>query len=366
MEIEIKKPYLEYLLEKASVVPVGVTAPLSLQGFLFSLKEGKILEVCRTDTLLSVLARTDMVTVLDESPPLEVLIHSDRLSRLVKSLESDTIQMKTLSSENVEIKAGNYFACWRSLSLSKFPRIPLWKEDELSFISLDSEKFIEAVSRVLPVADQEGFQINLRQLYFQKGLCWATDGFSYREVVTGLPSTFDLILPIIAAKLVKFIKLSQMDSFLFAEDNSFYYFVLGKDVFVCRVSNVSPPSVESLLSVLSGEKQIWFLVEKKHLIDLVSRIGITCEEGSKRVSFSITDDRLTISGKDDMGNQSQESLVIGLQGSKKGKRTFDIHWEFFIKILNSMKEETVCLAVDRDFVILKEKSGYAVLPLLRR
>jgi len=363
MEIIVKRDFLEHLLRKVGTVLVGTDAESFLRSFLLEL-DVNVLKVARTDTELSAIVHTDKVKVISMEVPTQVLIEAERFGELVPKLDGDEVRL-LLTKDRVSIEAGSYKGSLKLNDLSKYPSIAVGEEENV--MKLDAQNFVKALERVNYAASRGQIQDNLKQLTFVGGRCWASNGSRYQEIVTHLPKGFQLTLPIIALELIKFIRLSGARTVEFEETGNFYFFKMNQDLFSCKHSHVPVTSESVLLKKLNEEKQGVFLTRVGKLKAMVNRISLTTKEVSGEIHFEVENNKLTLSAEDEFKNKSQETFPINLQGNKKEvRRSFDMKWLLLLEALQVITDESVLVAIDKEFLVLKSDDSKALVPMVNK
>lgn len=358
MKIKIQRSFLEALLFKADTVSGG-KAMTALNSFLIELVDGRI-QVVKTDRMLSVIAETRAFELLGSDGPTRFMINSPRLMSLVKNLEDGDVVF-TITDSGIEIEAGGYVANWLLEDASKFPPLPQFSVDNM--VQLDTKKFVEAVDRVKFAASADSLTAIYKQIYFEAGDCWAIDGYRFQNVKSGLQDSFEMILPVAAMEIIKFLKLGNSEKFLFKTDNNFYVLGIGPDFFICRVPQLSIPSYADFLNKIgysTEEGRLSF--EVPLLMRMAKRIGITSAEGSSRIDFNvIPGHNVEIIGKDEFGNRSKETLTAAVTGKAK---KFGLHWMDLVLALSSVKSGSAELLVYKQHLGIRTEDGIGILPML--
>ena len=361
MEILLRKSFLEHLLTKVETIAVEKDASKWLQSFLLELDDG-VLKVARTDTELTAVVYTDKIKVISAEAPTRSLIPAETFGELIPKLDGENVRL-ILSENRVSIQSAGYSGSLVPSDASEFPSIATGTGDNV--MKLPAQNFASALARVNYAASRGQIQDNLRQVMFEGGRCWAIDGFRYQEVVSHLPKGFKLTLPIIAQELANFIKLTKVETLEFEETENFYFFKMGRDLFLCKHSQVIPTSEDSLLRKLNEEKQGVFLTDVEKLRKMLRRVQLTAEEKSGKVHFKVEKKTLTMSAKDEFKNKSQDVIPISLQGNTK-EREFDIRWFLLLEALDAINDKSVLVCVDEEFIVLKSDDSKALVPMLRK
>ena len=364
MEITIKKDFLEHLLGKASTVSVTGGKARFLQSFLLEL-DGEVLKIARTDMELAAVAYTNQVDIGSREVPTRVLIDAEKFYELIKRSDGDLVYLGVSKSE-VEIETGGYQGVWKTYDLSKYPSIATSLGKNV--IKLDTQKFVQALERSNYAASRGQMQPNLRQVMFENGRCWATDMGRYQEIITNLPKMFKMTLPIVALDLVKFIKLSGVDTVEFEETEDFYFFKMKDDLFLCKHPHIKVVNESLLFKKLNEVRQGNFLVEVQKLKSTVGRIRLTAETQAGKVHFEISKDdkTLTVSAEDDFKNKSKEAFPILLQGNKKETiRKFDMNWVLLSEALQAISDKIVQIFIDKEYLVVKSDDSKALIPMVK-
>ena len=367
MKIEIQRLYLLNLLEKASTVSGSSAISPFLRSFLLEVEpyhdvgkgeDSRMFNVLRTDRVLGVVAHTDAFTVLEDKEPYRVLIHADKFLNLVRNLESESVVINVPDGYSVQIEADSFKANWMAFDISQFPDLPrcLSTKDMLKIKSAD---FIKAVERVRYASGKDSVQSNFKQVFFDESGCWAWDGFTYQQVDFETEKPF--AIPLEAIDVVKFARISGVEDMYVGVSPESLHFVVGLDIFVAQNPNVKAPNT-SVLDKLRKKSPGFFVVEVAQLRKLIKRIGITSD--NNRIAVDVRDKSVTVSGKDDLDNKSNESVPIKFEGDVAKLNRFSLNWEFLDKALTSIESKTVKISVETSHIILEGEDSYGVLSML--
>ena len=367
MKIEISRLYLLNLLEKASTVSGSSSITPSLKSFLLEVGEGgvskrddnRLLHVLRTDRVLSVVAHTDSFTVLEDTQPYRVLVHAEKFLNLIRNLESENVTLNVPDDYSIQIEADSFKANWMSFDIKQFPDLPKCVSTK-SMFKVKTAQFIKAVERVKYAAATDSVHVSLGQVFFSDEGCWAWDGFTYQQVDFKTKVAFSL--PLEAVDVVKFAKLSGVAEMYVGVSDEALHFVMGQDMFVSRNPKVVAPSVD-LLAKFVKKTQGSFIVEVAQLRKLIKRIGITSD--NSRLIFDVKEKTLTVSGKDNLDNKSNESVPITFEGDSVAMRRFSVNWEFMDKALSAVDSKTATMYIDANHVIFRGDDCYGILPMLK-
>jgi len=363
MKFIIRRPFLLALLEKAWTVTIGGTLSTT-KGFYFVQKDDT-LTVARTDSILSAVASTNVVNWVNKEAPNEFLVDAEKFLRLIRGLACDEVSLSVEDNE-IAISGDNFNAEWLLFDLKDFPKLPVYHR-EMS-LEVPTIEFVGAVDRIRYAASIESLTSAYKQIYFENGACWATDGYNYQAVETKITLPNQVALPLIGLDVVKFLRLSGVSSFFLSWDDDHYYFMIGNDAFVCRRSPVQPPNpLLDFYGKLSMEyhKLPYFTFEVRLLRRIVERVAITGSFSNKRIWFHVTPTTLTINGVDEDGNSSSEVLIITLNGDKTD-RTLGIHYEMLLSALASVRKESANFRFNKNHFLITSEDSTAILPLLKK
>lgn len=366
MQFTIRRQYLVSLLDKAWSASVGGLLATT-KGFHFA-KSGEHLRVVRLDKIIGAVASTNVVTWLDNPSPQEFLVDADKLMRLIKSLTCEDIEMGTTDGKVLFIRGGEFSAKWNLFDLTDFPCLPSYETRE-NQVTISVKDFVLAVERVKAFTSAEALSVAYKQIYFENESCWGSDGYNYQMVKTNIALPKGVIaIPLIGLDVVKFLKLSGVTNFDLSWDDNFFYFYTGADLFICKRSQVEPPSafVDFFSKMaLESHKSPHFTFDVTRMEGIVERVAITGSSTQKKVLFTLQPALLTVKGVDEDGNVSQEDLVVTMAGEKVEK-TIGVHYEMFLKALHAISLPAATLFLEKDHIKLTSENGIAVLPLLKK
>lgn len=367
MKVKIKRVYLLNLLEKASTVSGTASVTPLLKSFLLEVGEGgvskrsdnRMFHVLRTDTALSVVAHTDSFEMVDDVAPYRVLVHGEKFLNLMRNLECEDVVLNIPDAFSIKIEADEFKANWIAYDSGQFPELPKCV-DTKDMLKVKVGMFVNAVERVRHATSQDSVQSSFKQVFFTEEGCWASDGFTYQRV--NFPVDLKLSLPIESLDVVKFAKLSGIEEMYIGVTKDLLYFVVGQDIFLSQSSKVKTPFIQ-LLTKLDKKNQGHFYVEVAQMRKLIKRIGITSEKG--RVYFDVAATKLTVSGKDKLDNESNESFPIKFEGAQKAKKKFPVNWEFLDNALGAVRSKGVMMVVDNNHIIFQGDDCYGVVPMIK-
>jgi DNA polymerase III sliding clamp (beta) subunit (PCNA family) len=364
MQFIIRRQFLLALLEKAWTVTIGGTLSTT-KGFYFVQKDDTI-TVARTDSVLSAVASTNVVNWVDKEGPSEFLVDAEKFLRLARGLTCEEVSITVTSTNKIAISGDNFNAEWLLFDLSDFPKLPVYLREPN--VEVSTIEFVGAVDRVRYAASIESLTSAYKQIYFENKSCWATDGYNFQKVVTKIELPAPIALPLIGLDVVKFLRLSGVSSFFVSWDDNYYYFTIGNDAFICQRSTAQPPNpLEDFYSKLSAtpNKLPFFVFEVRLLRRIVERVAITGSFSNKRIWFYVAPALLTVKGVDEDGNVSEEGMTISFNGDKAG-RTLGIHYEVFLDALQSLRDESAELRLDRNHILITSSDSTTILPLLKK
>lgn len=367
MKVQIKRLFLLDLLEKASTVTTASTTSPFLQSFLLEIGEGgttkrtdkRLFHVLRTDTVLSAVAHTDKFELLEDTEPYRTLVNAPYFLDLVRNLESEEIILTIPDEFSIQIEADSFKANWTCFDVKKFPKVPKCI-DTKDMHKMKTETFVRGVERVKYAVAKDSVQSNLKQIFFSKKECWASDGFVYQRV--DCPTDVEFSLSNDAFDVTKFAKLSGVEDMYFKITDDSIFFIFGQDIFMCQKSNVKPPFM-ALFSKMAAKNQGRFIVEVEQLRKIIKRIGITTVEN--KVTFNVKQKSLTVSGEDISANKSQEVLPIEFAGSQKALRKFNVNWEFLDKALSVVRSKTIELHIDLTMLQITGEDCVGIIPMFK-
>jgi len=363
MIFKIKWSYLEALVNKASTVGGEITSPI-LDSFLFEL-QGDLLKVFRTNKVLSVVATTEHFDLEDETEPHRFVIDGKDFYDLVKSLkERKTVTFETLKDNFIGIRAGKFKGSWNGQNPEDYPKLPKPMKGS-KLITVNAIQFFKALEKIKYAAMRDGLRLEFRQAYFDGVNCWASDDARYQKALTDCGGTkFKMVLPVEGFDVAAFLKLSNAEKVSIGETADYYFFIIKDDMFLCKKSNVEAVCPEILLQNLDAETQGYFYFDVALLSDIVARIGLTAPHGSRRIQFEIQKDKLVVKSKNRTQSESEESIVISLQGHQDVTKKFGLDWEFLSEALKVINEKSAVMWVDKEHIVLDDgKGGIGVVPM---
>jgi len=362
VKIAIKKAYLDNMLKRVSLSPGGLLG--SINALVMGVKDG-LFYLHRADKSVEVLVQTDLFKAVGADEKLRIVVSLDRLTQLVKFLSSKNIAfvLEPGKTKIVISDGEGYEAEWSLVSGEGIPGLPSLEGKGGDETRISVEAFLSAVNCVNYAASRDGVRMDLMQIVFKDKKCWATDFFRYQETV--IDSPISMVLPVAALDVLKFIGLSGVQELTIREDDDFYYFITGSDLFMCRKSKVSPISPKEVFFSKMSEvgSRTRFSVERMYLMDVIKRISITSERGSSKIRFKLDDKKMKLSGADDFGNKGVETLNVHVELGEVLE--FYTHWEYLLQALQAVKDDTVEMIADKNHVLISTETTLGIVPVLR-
>lgn len=336
MQFTIRRFILQILLEKAAtVVPWQASAMAVLKNFRFELSPDR-LRITATDTELSMIATTEMVTV--EQAGIAVF-PARKLAEIVREAEDADVHI-TVANLAASIRIGR--TSWR-LKLAvgdDYPALP--KINDVVFTAVDRTAFASALHTVR-YATPTASRASLAMIDVRDGRMIACDGARYQQVrFETLP--FPFRIPIGAVDdLTRLLKITDLDTIHIGESDNHLIVRFAADVFVINKLVAQFPDLDAMFLRPALENRHQLTVDKAHLLVAVKRIRINADQETSAIALTLTEDieggKLTVTARDKYGNTASEEVEAGWAGAG---RTIVVNHQFLADLLNAYRN-TVCV-----------------------
>ena len=308
--ISMKKFVLEELLVKASaVVPSRDVIPV-LKNFLVEVEDG-LIRVIATDMAMSVVAKSEMVTVLKKG---RAVFPAKRMLELVHEAAEGDIEIEVHDLQ-ASIRVGRTQWSLRLSDDSEYPGLP--DESDIEFTKVAREKFVAALSSVRCAAARDSVRPNLMMVDVSAGRMRAADGVRFQQV--SVDKDFpEVQIPIYAVDdLLKIMRASEADNIELGSDDECLIFRVGEDMFVAQLLNAEFPNVDEQLlkPALANDQQ--FSVDRNELATAVKRVRITADEETSAVILLLTKNALSVTSRDKAGSWTREALDAAWAGKDR-------------------------------------------------
>lgn len=317
MEFKVNSVELEKLLIKIiPAVPTRTPMPV-LENFLFDIKGG-LLTIFATDLEIS-LKSSLPVTTSDE---LSVVVPAKLLFDIVRSLKETDILFKVDSVGNkMQLVTDNGEYTITYLEADEYPDIPVFPGEE----NKDQVVELELAGSGLKYAfDHTSFAMSKEEMrpammgtlleFVDEGLRFvATDGHRLvNMLMKGVGQGVDnqYIIPEKAVTVLS--KLVDDNAVKVYLSKTHVSFILKDIELITRLIGQKYPDYKSVIPL---ENEFHMKVKTKELQDAIKRMMLFSTSTTRRVKFSVADNKLEISAEDhDMGTAGKENLFCEYDG----------------------------------------------------
>ncbi|GJQ62077.1 MAG: DNA polymerase III subunit beta [Melioribacteraceae bacterium] len=317
MEFKVNSVELEKLLIKIiPAVPTRTPMPV-LENFLFDIKGG-LLTIFATDLEIS-LKSSLPVTTSDE---LSVVVPAKLLFDIVRSLKETDILFKVDSVGNkMQLITDNGEYTITYLEADEYPDIPVFpgeenKDDvvELELAGSGLKYAFEHTSFAMSKEEMRPAMMGTLLEFVDEGLRFvATDGHRLvNMLMKGVGEGVDnqYIVPEKAVTVLG--KLVDDNSVKVYLSKTHVSFILKDIELITRLIGQKYPDYKSVIPL---ENEFHMKVKTKELQDAIKRMMLFSTSTTRRVKFSVADNKLEISAEDhDMGTAGKENLFCEYDG----------------------------------------------------
>lgn len=359
-EFRLKKFIAQGLFEKASaVVPTKDILPV-LKNFQVEVAEDN-LSVVATDMELSVVCHTSVVST---DTPGTVVLPAKKVLEIIREAPDGDLLFE-VADETLTISAGGARWILRLPSGDDYPPMPTL--GEVSWESVDREKFLTALSSVYSAAATDMTRPSLMMVNVQGGKMTACDGVRFQQTSVEYPG--DVQIPIGAVSdLVKLLRVSDVQEIGVGQTEFHLAFKVGQDAFLSAKLMATFPDVEALLLRPALMNTDEFSVVTGDLVSAVRRVRINADEDSMALILEISEDSCTVVSRDKFGNKASETISAVWAGKP---RTVAVNHKYLLDMV-SMHSGTSCqffLGEDAKSrkapVVLKDESTLGILNAMR-
>ena len=360
MEFEVHVRKFKYYLSKAATALGSGRATETIYGYRMRSFKG-YLQIACTDRNTWTLVITD-IPVHGED---EFAVGVDVLHSVVSYLNDDTMISLRQEKGFVLVKSADYVGKWRVMDIKKFPDKPPSSHSEM--IPLNNYVFRKSIEAVRYTVEGAISPF----VVFGDGLCWAGLDQRMQEVVTGFDSNLTFSIPLVNLGLIKFLELcgdvnDRELKFGFVEEEDFLYLYHGDSLFICqKVAHSAEDIRKRFYDNLDESNQLVFDKEVQALQRAVTLASATCEQRSAIIRFEFEDDKLYVIGEDKHSDFGYANVAVNIKGNKKlMEKVKSIGWHWVLAGLSAVKDKTVTLKFDKEFLIIKGDSSVAIMALV--
>lgn len=372
MKVKIRASILKAFLEKANLVVSSEGLKNEHQAFCFSWAIDRPV-VIRTNLsqYVKVYLNPDCVDVEDDNPPLECLVNAEKLLTLAKRFSSDAdVSLEILRDKpKLQIKCGNFMGRLTLFPVERFGKVPTAIVNKTKWVkNMKTKSFCDAILQVQHAAPPQGYLEQFMHIVFRDKRCWVADSRQLHGVY--FDSDVVLVLPLDAAKVTEFLKVSASEVFDLGIDEDYYYFQVGNDLYITKKGNLKiEDKWTEYLNYLQQERQLKFDIDVEVFQNAVERVSVTASERDQAITLlcDVPQGRLYLKALDEMENESVEMLPVhfGVGNKlKEEKYTRMIWWEFLTEAVSAMGVKRISVRIDKSHIVFVSEKGTAICPFL--
>lgn len=317
MEFKVNSKELEKLLTKIiPAVPSRTPMPI-LENFLFEIKDGA-LTIYATDLEISL--KSSLNIVAEEN--INIVVPAKLLYDVVRSLGDTTIHFNITDNGKLNLKTDNGEYTLSYLDADEYPDIPSFpgngaeKEDinELTINGNDLRYAFERAGFAMSKEEMRPAMMGMLFEFSEDGLRFvATDG---HRLVNLLKKKIKLDAPaqyIVPERAVSVsLKLFDEKDVKLYLSKTHISFMLNDIELITRLIGQKYPDYSSVIPL---ENEFNMKVKTKELHSVIKRMMLFSTSSTRRVKFSVSDNKLEISAEDlDLGTSGKEVLKVEYSG----------------------------------------------------
>ena len=353
------------LQEGISIVQKAITGKSTLpvlQG-IYIKAYGNELTLIGSDIDLSI----DSKVSADIQEPGSIVVDSKLFGEIIKKLPNDTVEIKTLENNTIEINCQRSVFNLTHMSAEDFPNLPHISEDMIFSISQKTLKnmikgtiFAIAQDETRPILTGILFEIKNKKLNLV-----ALDGYrlALKNEDVENDNTFNAVIP---GKT-----LSEVSKILEEDDETVNItFTPNHILFSINETKVISRLLEGEFlkynSIIPEEYNLKITAKRTSLLECIERASLLAKEGNTNlVKFEINDENLIITSNSQLGKVKEELNII-LQGQPL---QIAFNSKYLIDVLKIMEEEEVVMQLTSSVspCIIKNKENdsctYLILPV---
>ena len=353
------------LQEGISIVQKAITGKSTLpvlQG-IYIQALGNELKLIGSDIDLSI--DTKVNAIIEEKG--NIVVDSKIFGEIIKKLPNDTVEIKTLENNTIEITCQRSVFNLTHMNAEDFPNLPQISEDMLFTISQKTLKnmikgtiFAIAQDETRPILTGILFEIKNKKLNLV-----ALDGYrlALKNEAVDNENTFNAVIP---GKT-----LSEVSKILEEDDETVNItFTPNHILFSIKETKVISRLLEGEFlkynSIIPEEYNLKITAKRMNLLECIERASLLAKEGNTNlVKFEINEDNLIITSNSQLGKVKEELNII-LQGQPL---QIAFNSKYLIDVLKIMEEEEVVMQLTSSVspCIIKNKENdsctYLILPV---
>lgn len=353
------------LQEGISIVQKAITGKSTLpvlQG-IYIQAIGNELKLIGSDIDLSI--DTKVTAVVEQNG--SIVVDSKLFGEIIKKLPNDTIEIRTLENNTIEITCQRSIFNLTHMSAEDFPNLPQINEDMIFSISQRTLKnmirgtiFAIAQDETRPILTGVLFEINEKKLNLV-----ALDGYRLalkNEIVENEHSLNAVIPGKTLSEVSKILEeIDEIVNITFTPNH--ILFSINKTKVISRLLE---GEFIKYNSIIPEEYNLKITAKRTNLLECIERASLLAKEGNTNlVKFEIEEDNLIITSNSQLGKVKEELNII-LQGQPL---QIAFNSKYLIDVLKIMEEEEVVMQLNSSVspCIIKNKDidscTYLILPV---
>lgn len=371
MRIKVRASILKAFLGKANLVASAEGLKNEHQAFCFNWAVDRLVVIkTNLSQYVKVYLNPDCVDVEDDSPPFECLINAEKLLSLVKRLppDADVVLEVVKDKSKLQIKCNNFAGRLTTFKIEQFGEVPVADITKTKWKKMKTQMFCDAIRQVRHAAPPQGYHEQFMNVVFRNKRCWVADSRQLHGVF--FDTDVVIVLPLSAASVTEFLRVSASETFELGEDEHYYYFKVGEDLFTTKKGNLKiEDKWTEYLNFLHQERQLSFNIDVEVFRNAVERVSVTAHERDQTITLfcDVPQGHLYLKAMDEMKNESIEMLPVHFTvGSKlkDDKYTRTIWWQFLTEAVSAMGVKQISVRLDKSHVVFVSEQGTAICPFI--
>lgn len=359
---------LGHLQAISKVISSKNTLPI-LDNFLFTLA-GKQLNITASDLETTLVTKMTLENVSDDGL---IAIPAKLLLDTLREFPEQPLAFEVnLDSYSVVISSQNGKFTIVGQNGNDFPALPKIKTDKKSAVQIESKVLLNGINKTIfatandelrPVMNGIFFELSKGEITFVASDAHKLVKYKRADVKPGVNASF--IFPQKPASLLKSILPKEEGNVMLEFDDKNAIFSLSDYKIVCRLTEGSYPSYNSVIPTNNPNKLI---IDRVELFNSLKRVSVFSNQASNLIKLQLSGNQLTVSAQDiDFSISAYERLNCQYDGDEM---EIGFKSAFFIEILSNLNSTEIALQLSdpsRAGIIVpvdKENENEDVLMLL--
>ena len=346
MKITIKQKELAQALQKLqSVTPNRTTTPILQNVLLDAIDNG--LYCTATNGEISTRILVDGKT--EERG--KITVNCKKLANLIKSLDAKEVDLRTTTTDRLQVLSGKGKYSFGGLEADEFPRMPEVNEEEVDFI-IPAGNLKAALIDTDFAASTEEVRYRLHGVsltfYSDKIEFAGCDGrmFAVATYQTKIDKEIEqMVIPLKSCQEIKKVFSDDEDIFVFVEKNYLVFFT-NTYQFSSRKIELGDEGYPDYWKIIKFDSENVVLANKEQLLKAIQRIALFARDDSSGIDLAVNEETNTLDvTAQNMEYDGHESVDIS---NKTSAVNFKINAKFLLSVLNHLDCDDVMISMSPD------------------